>query len=76
MSAALNNLTKFFTTNKVLNKITYGFKTCKALNLMRLNNYEDDDINEENSLGEGEHVIETHLTDAVDVQDNMLISEG
>ena len=76
MSAALNNLTKFSTTNKAPNEITYGFKTHKALNLMRLNNHKDNDVNEENSLSKGEHVIETHLTNAVDVQDNTPILEG
>ena len=76
MSAVLNNLTKFSTTNKVLNKITYRFKTHKALNLMRLDDHEDNDINEENSLGKGEHVIKIYSTNTVDIQNNMPISEG
>ena len=63
----LNNLIKFFITNKVPNEITYGFKTCKALNLMRLDNYKDDDINEENLLSKGEHVIKTYLINAVNI---------
>ena len=75
MLVVLNNLIKFFTTNKAPNEITYRFKTYKVLNLMRLNNYKDDDINEENSLSEGKHVIETHFTNTVDVQNNMPILE-
>ena len=67
MLAVLNNLIKFSTINKVPNKITYRFKTCKALNLMRLDNYKDNNINEENSLSKGEHVIEIHLTDTVNI---------
>ena len=67
MLAALNNLIKFFTINKVLNEITYEFKTYKVLNLMRLNNHKDDDINKENSLSKGKYVIKIHLINAVNV---------
>ena len=67
MLAVLNNLIKFFTTNKALNKITYRFKIYKALNLMRLDNYKDDDINEENSLSKGKHIIKTHSINAINV---------
>ena len=67
MLVVLNNLIKFSTTNKVPNEITYGFKTCKALNLIRLNDHEDDDVNEENSLSKDEYVIKTYSTNAVNV---------